>query len=72
MQVGLVPDVNAIETVGATNGFTVMVIPELIAVDGFAQTELDVTLQVIISPFANVDDVYVTPVRVLVPFFIHW
>jgi hypothetical protein len=47
-QVGLVPAVNAIETAGISTGFTVMVIPALVAVVGLAQVALDVSTQVTI------------------------
>ena len=47
-QVGLVPDVIAIDTEGTTTGFTVIVIPVLVAVVGLAQVAFDVRTQVTI------------------------
>jgi hypothetical protein len=44
--IGLVPDVSAIETEGTSTGFTVIVIPELVAVVGLAQVAFDVSIQV--------------------------
>jgi hypothetical protein len=49
----LVPAVIAIDTAGVNTGFTVIVMPALLAVIGLAQGELDVITQVIISPLAN-------------------
>ena len=72
-QVGFVPDPIAILTVGTTVGFTVIVIPEDVAVVGTAQDELEVNIQVTTSPFANVDVVKVVPpAPALTPFTCHW
>jgi hypothetical protein len=49
-QVGLVPAVNAMLTEGTNTGFTVMVMPMLVAVVGLAQGELDVRTQVTTWP----------------------
>jgi hypothetical protein len=49
-QVGLVPVVNAIETAGTSTGFTVMVMPALVAVVGLAQVALEVSTQVTTWP----------------------
>ena len=42
----MVPDVIAIDIVGITTGFTVIVIPLLVAVVGLAQGELEVIIHV--------------------------
>jgi hypothetical protein len=47
-QVGLVPAVNAMLTEGTNTGFTVMVMPALVAVVGLAQVALEVRTQVTI------------------------
>jgi hypothetical protein len=52
-QVGLVPAVNAMLTEGTNTGFTVMVIPALVAVVGAAQGEFDVSMQVTICPVVS-------------------
>ena len=52
--IGLLPVVIAIETAGTRVAFTVIVIPKLVAVVGLAQDELDVIMQVTISPFTKV------------------
>jgi hypothetical protein len=44
-QVGLVPEVRAIETAGVSVAFTVITIPALVAVVGLAQAELEVMTQ---------------------------
>jgi hypothetical protein len=49
-QVGLVPAVNAMLTEGTNTGFTVMVMPALVAVVGLAQVALDVSTQVTTWP----------------------
>jgi hypothetical protein len=51
-QSGFVPEVRAIEIVGAPVGFTTIVIAALVAESGLLQMEL--IKQVIISAFANV------------------
>ena len=62
----------AILTAGVTVGFTVIVIPELVAVKGAAQGELDVMIQETVCPFVKVDDVYVVLfVPTLLPFTCH-
>jgi hypothetical protein len=43
-------------TDGVTIGFTVIVIPEDIALAGVAHGELDVMIAVTMSPFANADE----------------
>ena len=54
-QVGFVPEVNAIDTAGTSNGFTVIVIPVLVAVVGLAQVAFDVNTQVTICPLVKVE-----------------
>jgi hypothetical protein len=49
-QVGLVPAVNAMLTEGTSTGFTVMVMPALVAVVGLAQVALEVSTQVTTWP----------------------
>jgi len=56
-QVGLVPDVMAIATLGMRVAFTVIVIPVDVAVVVLPQEELDVITQVTICPLVKVDDV---------------
>lgn len=70
-QVGLVPDVKAIDTAGTSVVLTVMVILLLVAVVGLAQAELEVITQVTTSLLARVDVVYVEPVATLVPLTFH-
>ena len=53
--IGLVPVVNAIDTEGTTEEFTVIVIPVLVAVNGLAHGALEVRIQVTIWPFVNPD-----------------
>jgi hypothetical protein len=64
--IGFVPAVMAIATDGTNTGFTVMVIPALVAVVGLAHGELDVKIQVTICPFVKV---MVVNVGLLVPAF---
>jgi hypothetical protein len=71
-QVGLEPAVIAIDTDGTTTGFTVMVIPALVAVVGLAQVALEVSIQVTICPFVRVVVVNVgLLVPALIPFTCH-
>ena len=58
-QVGFVPEVKVIETEGTRTGFTVIVMPVLIAVAGLAQVAFDVRTQVTICPLVNVEVVNV-------------
>ena len=59
-------------TEGTTVGFTVIVIPVLVAVVGAAQGELEVSIHVTICPFVNVDEVNVVPpAPALTPFTCH-
>ena len=70
--VGFVPEVNAIETEGATVVLTVTVIPFDVAVDGDAQAAFDVMIQVTIWPLVKLLDVYVALfVPTLEPFTCH-
>jgi hypothetical protein len=67
------PFVVAIEIVGATLLFTVMVKAFEVAVFGEAQVLLEVTTQVTTSPFAKVDVLNVAALPpVLFPFIFHW
>jgi hypothetical protein len=52
-QDGLVPEVTATATVGATDALTVMVMPLEVAVVGFAQEELEVITAVMMLLLAN-------------------
>jgi hypothetical protein len=62
-----------IDTAGVTVGFTVIVIPVLVAVAGLAQVAFDVNAQVTICPLVKVVVVYVALlVPTLVPFTFHW
>jgi hypothetical protein len=71
-QVGLVPDVKAIATEGTTTGFTVIVMPVLVAVVGLAHGELDVITQFTICPLVNADEVNVAEfVPAFTPFTFH-
>lgn len=74
VQVGLEPEVMAILIEGFTTGFTIMVIPDEVTVEGLAQVALEVILHVITSPFASVDEVKVEDVSpdIAVPFLFHW
>ena len=51
--IGLVPVVNAIATEGARIGFTVIVMPLLVAVVGLAQVALEVSTQVTTWPLVK-------------------
>ena len=53
VHIGLVPVVNAIATDGTIDDVTVIVIPVLVPVNGLAQGEFDVRIQVTICPFVN-------------------
>ena len=53
IHIGLVPDVIAMDTDGATDDVTVIVVPALVPVNGLAQGELDVRIQVTVCPFVN-------------------
>jgi hypothetical protein len=64
--IGLVPEVSAIATEGTSTGFTVMVMPALVAVVGLAQVALEVSIQVTTWPLVNV---VVVNVALLVPAF---
>ena len=69
---GLVPVVNTIATVGATEELIDIVIPELVAVVGLAQEELEVITHVTICPLVRADDVNVGEfVPAFVPFTFH-
>jgi hypothetical protein len=71
-QVGLVPNVIAIDTEGTSTGFTVIVIPVLVAVVGLAQVAFDVKTQVTICPLVKVVVVKVTElVPAFTPFTFH-
>ena len=71
-QVGFVPETIEIEHVGVTTGFTVIVIPLLLAVVGLAHAKLDVRIHVTTSPFAREVEVYVAPpVPTFTPFTCH-
>jgi hypothetical protein len=54
-QLGFVPEVNAIETAGISVAFTVMTIPELVALVGLAQAELEVITQLTVWPLVSAD-----------------
>ena len=61
------------ETEGVTNGFTVIVIPELVAVVVVAQAALLVIVHATVLPFANAALEYVALfVPTLAPFNVHW
>jgi hypothetical protein len=64
---------DAIDTLGVTLGFTVVVIPELVAVVVAKQVSFDVNTQVTTSLFANVVVVNVEAfVPAFEPFTFHW
>jgi hypothetical protein len=63
-QVGFVPAVNAMLTEGTNTGFTVMVMPALVAVVGLAQVALDVRMHVTTWPVVKA---LVVNVALLVP-----
>ena len=69
--IGLVPDVCAIATDGVTFEVTVMVIPELVAVDVVTQVALEVITQVTICPLVREVVVNVEPVPAFVPLTFH-
>jgi len=72
IQVGLVPDVMAIDTVGIVIGLTVMVTMLLVMVVGFAQVASEVKIQVTTSPFASKGAVWeILFVPTFVPFSCH-
>lgn len=52
-QVGLLPEVIAIDTDGVTRGLIVIVIPLLVAVAGLTHEALEVKTQVTICPLVN-------------------
>ena len=54
-QVGFDPEVSAIDTAGTSTGFTVVVMPVLVAVVMLAHVASDVRIQVTICPSPNVD-----------------
>ena len=56
-QVGFVPDVMAIATLGMRVALTVIVMPVDVAVVGLAQEVLDVITQVTICPLVKVEEV---------------
>lgn len=72
-QVGFVPAVNAIETLGAIAVPETIVIADELAVVGLAQLKLDVKTHVTACPFNNAAEVYV---ELFVPAFnpstFHW
>ena len=71
-QVGLVPEVKAIETAGTSDEFTTIVIGVLVAVVGLAHDEFEVKMHVTTCPFVNVEDVKVAEfVPAFVPFTCH-
>lgn len=57
--IGLLPAVRAMEFVGVTTGFTVSVIPELVAVVGVAQVAFDVRTHRTTCPSVRADVVKV-------------
>lgn len=65
--VGNTPDVRAIVADGVAIGSTVIVMELLVIVAGLAQLTSEVSVQVITSPFASVDEVNVVPVPTVVP-----
>ena len=65
-QVGLVPVVSAIDTAGTRTGFTVIVMPLLVAVVGLAQVAFEVKTQVTTCPLVKA---VVVNVAELVPAF---
>lgn len=70
---GFEPEVKAIETAGTKAELTIIVTPELTEVAGLAHDELEVTIQVKISPFISVELVNVGElVPAFVPFICHW
>ncbi len=71
VQTGFEPEVIATDTVGTTDGRTVMVIPALVTVEGFVHPADDVTTQLITSPLVNVEGVYKVLMISFMPFFIH-
>lgn len=64
--IGLLPAVMAIETEGTSTGFTVMVIPALLAVTGLAHVSLDVSVQVTTWPLVSA---VVENIALLIPAF---
>lgn len=51
--IGLLPEVNAIATEGTRTGFTVMVMPVLVAVVGLAHDALEVIMHVTVWPLVK-------------------
>lgn len=51
--IGLLPEVRAMELAGVTTGFTVMVMPVLVAVAGLAQVAFEVRIHVTTCPWVN-------------------
>ena len=71
-QLGFVPEVTPIETVGTGDEIREIVIGLLCAVFVLIHGALDVTVQVIISPAAGFVNVYELPITVFTPYFFHW
>jgi hypothetical protein len=66
------PGITEMVTDGITVGFTVIVIPEEVAVVGVAHGAFEVRIQVTTSPFASAEEVYVVPpVPTFDPFTCH-
>ena len=72
VHIGLLPVVSAITTDGGADDVTVIVIPALVAVNGLAQGEFDVMIQVTASPLVNIELVKVDEfVPAFTPFTCH-
>ena len=72
-QIVLSASLETILTLGTKTRLTVVVIPELVPVNGEAHTAFDVKIQVTISPFTKPVVVYVVPpVPTGEPFKYHW
>ena len=62
----------AMVTLAGSTGFTTIVIPVLVAVVGLTHVAFEVSIQVTICPFVNVDVVNVVPpAPALTPFTCH-
>lgn len=72
LQLGFVPEATPMETVGIGDEINEIVRGALCPVLAVIQGALEVTVQVIISPFAGFVSVYELPITVFTPFFFHW
>lgn len=71
-QLGFVPEVTPMETVGTGDEIREIVTALLCAVLVLKHGALEVKVQVIISPGKGTVRVYELPITVFSPFFFHW